>query len=285
MALFFLISLSVFSQNIQRSYTSSFAKLQDSLEKEMGRESMRTFQLKEISEHKNSISLQVIGDDEYREFVRKRDAFTKVRILYLNNINFENFKNYPFDAFPNLLAVKIGNCKNINFDNFISSLANNGSIKQLHFKDLDFDEWNLDINALKSLRVITIDNCKFQQITRISLNLDEFTVNNFDGGRMDTDMLLLDKVRIVKINNSLLKTFPYSLSNTVKLSHLDLSGSKIRKVVCGNILGFEDLLYLDLTESKINFDNVQFPGIDEKLYLIKNSDLEIIENSKINIHQ
>lgn len=272
MSILFVVSVLGFSQNIQHSFTSNFAKLQDELVKEFGRDSMHTFTFNELRETSEPYSLQIIGNSDFVSFLGKSKIHSTVRILYLNNIDFKRIDDLGLDKLNNLKAIKINNCKNIDFNKLISDLFFLKELEQLHFENLRFGDWHLNVNRLKNIKVLTLNDCLIEKFSKLSLTLDEFSISNSKNA-LDLSTLFIDSVEMVAIKDCTIKAFPYNLSTSKDLVLLDLEGTKIKKGIYNNIRGFESLLYLDTNNAKVNFKNVRFIDTKERLFIIKGSDV------------
>lgn len=275
---FFLTPIILCSQNITHSYTSEFAKLQDSLENKLGRGKMRTVDFEYLENFPNPFALQIEGNESYERFLKKSEDLSQVRILYLNNINFENHLDFGLNKLPNLLAIRLKGTKNLNIGNFLSSLASLESLVQVHFNDVNFGRWELNINGLKGLKVLTLDNCRLQKIKDITLNLSEFAISNSKKPN-NLSSLSIDAVKTVKIRNCTLQTFPFGLGSSENLKYLDLGNTRIKSQVQDKIKGFDNLLYLNMTDAEIIIKGVIFSDVNQTLYMIRESDIIILDNS------
>lgn len=281
MRILLMVSMLGFSQNIQYSFTSNFAKLQNDLEKEFGRDRMHTITFSELSEDSVPYSLQIFGNSEYVSFLEKSKIHNAVRILYLNNINFKKIEDFGLDELSHLRAIKINNCKNIDFKKLISELFLLKELEQLHFENLKFGNWDLNVNRLEDLKVLTINDCLIDKFSNISLTLDEFSISGTKK-TLDLNTLFIKSVEKVEIKDCKINVFPYNLSTSKGLVFLDLEGTEIKKGICNDIKGFESLLYLDISNAKINFKSVEFTDTKERLFVIKGAEVyspEILDST------
>ena len=261
----FIIPFYTFSQNVYFSYTDSFAKLQSELRKEIGVKSLNTVELTSNTLNTKPYSLQIIGNSNYNSFIKTENLYSNIRILYIDNIDFSKVSMIPFDKLKKLEAIRFKNCKNINFENLDTSLSKSKSIKQIHFNKIKFGNWRFNFNKTTNLEVITFDDCYVKYFSEIELNLEEFTINK-SRNVIDLKGLKIKRIKKVSITESIIKEFPFSLSNNQNLEYLSFNGTKIKRRICKNISGFEGLLYLDITNSKINFNSKRF--LDAKKVLI-----------------
>ncbi len=265
MTFLLVIPLSVFAQNEYFSFTSSFSKLQSELSKEIGIKSLNTIELTSNTLNTKPYSLQIIGNSNYNSFIKTESLYSNIRILYIDNIDFSKVSIIPFDKLKKLEAIRFKNCKNINFENLNTSLSKSKSIKQIHFNEIKFGNWRFDFNKTTNLKVITFDDCFVKYFSEIELNLEEFTINK-SRNIIDLKGLKIKRIKKVSITDSSIKEFPFSLSNNQNLEYLSFKGTKIKRRICRSISGFEGLLYLDITNSKINFNSKKF--LDAKKVLI-----------------
>lgn len=265
MTFLFIIPFYTFSQNIYFSYTDSFAKLQSELRKEIGVKSLNTVELTSNTLNTRPYSLQIIGNSNYNSFIKTENLYSNIRILYIDNIDFSKVSVIPFDRLKKLEAIRFKNCKNINFENLDTNLSKSKSIKQIHFNKIKFGDWTFSFNKTTNLEVITFYDCYIKYFSEIELNLEEFTINK-SRNVIDLKGLKIKRVTKVSIIESIIKEFPFSLSKNQNLEYLSLNGTKIKRKICENISGFESLLYLDITNSKINFNSKRF--LDTKKVLI-----------------
>ena len=264
---FLMVSFFGTTQNISHTYVSNFAKLQGDLEKEFGSKRMQTMNFESLGMESEPYSLQIIGNLNYNSFLNEEKVHNFIRILYLDNIDFKEIKSHVFDRLPNLMAIRINNCKNINFDEFISELLLSKKLEQLHFKNIKFNDWGININKLSSLKVLTFDNCHTKEFVNIKLNLDEFSISN-SRNLLDLESLCINRVIKVAIKGSVIKTFPFSLSTSEGLEFLDLEGTKIKARICSNVKGFKSLLYLNITDARIKFKEAKFVDNDKRIFVI-----------------
>jgi Leucine-rich repeat (LRR) protein len=276
----FIFHVSGISQNIKHDYISNFAKLQSELEKEFGLNKMKTINFCDLTQDSQPYSLQVIDNSNYKIFLKNYKINDAIRILYLDNIDFKNIEFPAFKKLNNLKAIRINNCKNINYGKLISNLLLAEKLEQLHFKSLNFKDWKLDVNNLNNLKVLTFENCCLKKYGNTSLNLDEFSISK-SKKTLDLSNLFIASVRRVNIRECKINTFPYSLSTSNELEYLDLSKTKIKDEIKTDIRGFKNLQYLDVTDCKIKFKNVKFLDTNEKIYVIRGVNIQISDSSSI----
>jgi hypothetical protein len=270
--IFLIISLCGVSQNRTHSYVSDFARLQGEVEKEFGRENARTINYSSLTKDSKPYSLQVIGTSDYESFLKNTKIHDVVRILYLDKVNFKSISHHVFDKLKTLRAIEIDGCKNINFDDLVSNLVYSKKLEQLHFERMKFGDWQINVNKLSELKVLTFDDCCFKEFSKMSLNLDEFSIS-YSKNRLDLSSLFITSVKKVNIKNSSIKTFPYSLSTSKGLENLDLTNTKIKNNINNKIKGFISLLFLDVTDTKINFKNLKFIDNNKRLFIGKGADI------------
>lgn len=278
MIILLVIPLSVFAQKEYFSFTSSFSKLQSELSKEIGVKSLKTIELTNNTLNTKPYSLQIIGNSNYDSFLKNENLYSNIKILYIDNIDFNKISIIPFDKLKKLEAIRFKNCKNINFENLDNSLSKSKRIKQIHFNKIKFGNWRFDFNKTTNLKVITFEDCFVKSFTEIELDLEEFTINK-SRNVIDLKELKIKRVKKVNITESIIKEFPFSLSNNQNLEYLSFNGTKIKRKICRNILGFEGLIYLDITNSKIDFNSKKF--LDAKKVLIINGSNVVDGNNSL----
>jgi Leucine-rich repeat (LRR) protein len=275
-----LFNVSGIAQNIKPDYTSNFAKLQSELEKEFGVNKMRTINFCNLTPESQPYALQVIDNSNYELFLENVEIYDAIRILYLDNIDFKNREFPAFEKLKNLKAIRINNCKNSNSEKLLSNLLFAENLEQLHFKNLNFKDWELDVNKLSQLKVLTFENCCLKKYGNISLHLDEFSISK-SKKTLDLSNLFITSVKRVNIRECKLETFPNGLSTSNELEHLDLNKTTIKEEIKTDIRGFTNLQYLDVTDCKIKFKNVTFSDINGKIYVIRGVNVIISERSSI----
>ncbi|QSS96312.1 hypothetical protein [Psychroflexus sp. ALD_RP9] len=262
----FIIPFYTFSQNVYHNYTSSFAKLQGDLRKEIGVKSLQTLVLNTNNLNGKPYSLQVIGDFNYNSFTKKEALHSDIRILYIDDIDFSKVNILIFDKLKKLEAIRFKNCKNVNLQTLVSNLSKNENLKQIHFYGINFGDWEFNFNKVTSLKVITFNDCYLKYFSEFKFDMEEFSITK-SRNVLDLKDLKIKDVKVLNIRDSNMKMFPFSLSNNEKLEYLDLRKSKIKESICNNISGFKNLLYFDVTDLKANFKSVKFTEAKDVLII------------------
>jgi Leucine-rich repeat (LRR) protein len=241
---------------------------------------MKTINFCNLTPESQPYALQVIDNSNYELFLENVEIYDAIRILYLDNIDFKNREFPAFEKLKNLKAIRINNCKNSDSEKLLSNLLFAENLEQLHFKNLNFKDWELDVNKLSQLKVLTFENCCLKKYGNISLHLDEFSISK-SKKTLDLSNLFITSVKRVNIRECKLGTFPYGLSTSNELEHLDLNKTTIKEEIKTDIRGFKNLQYLDVTDCKIKFKNVKFSDINEKIYVIRGTNVIISKRSSI----
>ena len=181
-SLIMLISASAISQNITQIYSSDFAKLQSEIRKEVGVKNIPIINYRNLTKDDQPYFLLIVGNDDYQKFLQNVNIYDTIRIVYLDQIDFKKIEFPVFKKLINLKAIKINNCKNIDPDKLIANLVTTEKLEQLHFKNLNFKDWKLDVNPLVKLKVLSFENCNLKHYGTILLNLDEFSILNSKSG-------------------------------------------------------------------------------------------------------
>ncbi len=275
-SLIMLMSASAISQNITQIYSSDFAKLQSEIRKEVGVKNIPIINYRNLTKDDQPYFLLIVGNDDYQKFLQNVNIYDTIRIVYLDQIDFKKIEFPVFKKLINLKAIKINNCKNIDPEKLIANLVTAEKLVQLHFKNLNFKDWKLDVNPLVKLKVLSFENCNLKHYGTILLNLDEFSILNTKK-TLDLSNLFIKSVKNVIIQGCKLECFPYSLSTSQGLEYLVLYNTRIKTEMVSEISGFNDLKCIEITYCNLKFNNIKFLDTNEEVYLIDNYKVTIID--------